>query len=447
MNNNYFTNRSDVIIVGGGLAGLTAATYLARAGRSVTLLEKAKQLGGRATTQIKESFHFNLGPHALYLDEGVAILNDLEIPFTGNKPPLAGYNVVYRNQRYPFPMTAGAVMQCRLFKLSDRLRMLKIFANILQTNPEKVAHLSVQEWVERQTPSPEIRAFLYGSARVATYANIPELASTAVFLQQTQLSIKDSVLYLDYGWQSLVDGLRQAAVAAGTKIVTGARVDAVSEQKLYLTVDLADGTSWQGAAVLLAVDPETAARLLPDQQYIQQAAKTAVPVRAACLDIGLRRLPSPENTFALGLDTPLYYSVHSAAAKLAPAGSATIQVAKYLPAGPSDLEQDRRELESYLDLAQPGWRRELIAERFLPEVVVVTRLATAAEWGRNGRPAVTLPNSTRLYLAGDWVGPRGWLADASFASAKTAAQHILTRTNSLLEDVIMRPAFAVSRVP
>ncbi|NOT60403.1 MAG: FAD-dependent oxidoreductase, partial [Acidobacteria bacterium] len=57
---------SNVIIIGGGLAGLTAAVTLARANRRVTLLEKAAQLGGRAMTSHESGFAFNLGPHALY---------------------------------------------------------------------------------------------------------------------------------------------------------------------------------------------------------------------------------------------------------------------------------------------------------------------------------------------------------------------------------------------
>ena len=66
------TQSSDVVIIGGGLGGLTAATYLARAGKSVTLFEKSRHLGGRATTQTKSGFQFNLGPHALYCGgEGV----------------------------------------------------------------------------------------------------------------------------------------------------------------------------------------------------------------------------------------------------------------------------------------------------------------------------------------------------------------------------------------
>ena len=43
--------RWDAIIVGGGHNGLTAAAYLARAGRSVLVLERRERLGGAATLE------------------------------------------------------------------------------------------------------------------------------------------------------------------------------------------------------------------------------------------------------------------------------------------------------------------------------------------------------------------------------------------------------------
>ena len=54
------------IVVGGGVAGLTAAAYLARGGRSVKVLEKASTLGGRASTDHAAGFSLNRGAHALY---------------------------------------------------------------------------------------------------------------------------------------------------------------------------------------------------------------------------------------------------------------------------------------------------------------------------------------------------------------------------------------------
>ena len=66
-----------------------------------------------------------------------------------------------------------------------------------------------------------------------------------------------------------------------------------------------------------------------------------------------------------------------------------------------------------LDQLQPGWREVVIERRFLPRMVAASALATAADGGLAGRPGPQVPEAPGLYLAGDWVGPQGWLADAS----------------------------------
>ena len=79
------------------------------------------------------------------------------------------------------------------------------------------------------------------------------------------------------------------------------------------------------------------------------------PANAACLDVGVARIPKPGNTVAFGVDRPLYYSVHSGTADLAPSNAALIHVAKYLdPSEPVDVTDVERELEMFLDRLQPG---------------------------------------------------------------------------------------------
>ena len=152
--------------------------------------------------------------------------------------------------------------------------------------------------------------------------------------------------------------------------------------------------------------------------------ESAGPIRVATLDVGLSETPRPDARFVLGIDQPLYLSVHSGVSDVAPAGGTMLHVAKYLGDDASSAEEVEQELEALLDLAQPGWRDVLVERRFLPNLVAVNALAMAEDGGLSGRPdpVTAVPG---VYLAGDWVGSEGWLADASLASAKRAARAAL----------------------
>jgi len=62
MNNTY-----DVICIGGGPAGLTAAYYLAKGGKKVLVLEKDPiYLGGISKTVCKDGYRFDMGGHRFF---------------------------------------------------------------------------------------------------------------------------------------------------------------------------------------------------------------------------------------------------------------------------------------------------------------------------------------------------------------------------------------------
>jgi phytoene dehydrogenase-like protein len=224
------------------------------------------------------------------------------------------------------------------------------------------------------------------------------------------VATKGNVTYLDGGWSTLVDGLRAAATRAGVRIVNGAHARALARTDGRWRVDL-DLDAVLARAVILATPPNVASALTGARFDVE-------PVTAACLDVGLRRLPEPARKLVLGLDRPLYASVHTAYARLAPEGTELVQLIKYHgPDAPAGAD-DRAELEALLDLAQPGWRDHVLVERFLPKMIVTHALVTPA-----GRPhPKVLPG---VFVAGDWVGDEGMLADAAAASAKRAASACL----------------------
>jgi phytoene dehydrogenase-like protein len=53
------------IVVGGGIAGLTAASFLAKAGKKVLLIEKNNEFGGLVNSFSRNGFHFDAGVRAL----------------------------------------------------------------------------------------------------------------------------------------------------------------------------------------------------------------------------------------------------------------------------------------------------------------------------------------------------------------------------------------------
>jgi phytoene dehydrogenase-like protein len=413
----------DIAVVGGGLAGLAAATCAARAGRRVVLFEKASGLGGRGVTHEEAGFRFNLGPHALYRrGVGAAVLRELGVRFTGASPASAGNYAVAGGVKHALPSGFFSLLTTGLLRLPGKLEIARLLGTLQKIDAAALARTSAREWLARALRQPDARSFVQALFRLSTYANDPERQSAGVALGQLQLALTSNVLYLDGGWQTLVDGLRAAAEAAGVRVETATRTVAIDHDGAVRAVRLADGSRHPIDAAILATPPAEAAGLV-DAPALSRWAADAVPVRAACLDVGLSRLPDPRARFALGVDRPLYLSVHSAVARLAPAGAATIHVAKYLgPADGGDPKADERELEGLLDLVQPGWRPLIAARRFLPGMVVTHALTTAAAGGATGRPGPAVPGVRNLYVAGDWVGPEGLLADASFASARQAAR-------------------------
>jgi phytoene dehydrogenase-like protein len=415
---------NDVIIVGGGLAGLAAAAYCARAGVSVKVLERGTQVGGRARTDWERGHAFNQGGHALYRSGAASrVLKELGVAFTGGKPAAKGLVAIARGEVHRLPSDLVSMLATDLFGFAAKVETARALAAVARTDPAPLRDVPWSEWARRIAPRPEVRAALSALMRVTTYANAPERASAGATIAQMKMGLDPGVLYLDSGWQTLVDGLDQCARNAGARILPGARVTAVAREggDGPFVVALEKGVTFRAHAVILATGPATARTLL----RAPALGADLVTLRTACLDLGLSALPRPDRAFALGIDRPTYFSVHSASARLAEVG-ATVHVMKYLdPDATQDPRADEQELEAVTDLMQPGWRTHVVAKRFLPNLVATNALVTAG----SRRPEADATGVPGAFVAGDWVGQEGMLADTALASAKKAAELAVAEAN------------------
>jgi phytoene dehydrogenase-like protein len=414
------TDRNRVVVVGGGLAGLAAATLSARAGAEVTLLEKSSRVGGRAESQGVKEFVFNEGAHALYVGgPACEVLRDLGVAWKGADPRLAGAFALEGTTRHRLPVGLGSFATTSLLPPRAKVEAARWVARLGRVDAGAIDGVTLDAWLEQVLASPRARAFVRMFVRLTSFDAASSRMSAGAAVRQFRRSTK-GVRYLDGGWQTLVDGLRAAAEATGVRILTGAGAARIEHGAAVAGVRLEDGTRIAADAVIVASSPRTLDRLL--DHAVESPARWAEslrPVRAACLDVALERLPDPRSPLALGFDAPTYVSVHSASARLAPEGGALVCAMKYLGEGSADGAQ--AELEAMVDALQPGWRDHVVHARMLPLMVASHAAADASTGGLRGRPRSERIGVRGLFAAGDWVGPHGMLLDAAMASARAAA--------------------------
>jgi len=427
----------DTVVVGGGLAGLVAANLVADQGRSVAVLEARRRLGGRAASDDRAGHRFNLGPHALYLaGPGMAVLRRLGVEPTGGQPPSSGSLAWLDGRLGLLPRGAGTLAATRLLGPADKAAVGRLLGALPRLDPADVAGRSAEAWIDGLTDRPRVRHLLGALVRLTTYAADLDVLAADVAVAQLQLGTSGGVLYADGGWQRLIDRLATRLRGRGGVILAGAPVEALAPASggagtSGWTVHTADRSVPAGAVVLAGLSPSAAVRLSGSADLARRA-QDLIPATAAVLDVGLRRLPRPRHPFALGLDRPWYLSVHNPPADLG--AGVTLHVMAYLdrhdtappaatapPAHTARAQALREDLEGLLQQVQPGWRHELETSRFQRRLVVAHALPRATGGGLAGRPPVAVADRPGLYLAGDWVGATGLLADAVIASADEAA--------------------------
>ena len=118
----------DVIIVGGGITGLTSALHLVRGGLKVALIEKRDRLGGQIRSFSEKGFIFESGPNTGVLNapEVIELFDlaasncDLEIAKKESKSRL----ILYKGKFKALPSSLWTAINTPLFSFTDKFRVL-----------------------------------------------------------------------------------------------------------------------------------------------------------------------------------------------------------------------------------------------------------------------------------------------------------------------------------
>jgi len=381
--NNGSASERRVTIVGGGLAGLTAAIACAEGGARVRLLEAHERLGGRARNK-NGPYKANLGPHALFRDGGLwKWLDERKLLPPCASPSLSGVRLRWRGEirRMPPIGSIPAVLRLR--------------------GREAPVDVDFRSWV-RSHSDERTAAMLSAAAGVYTFHHDPgELSAAFVWNHTVRVVLSPPVpaRYPIGGWSRLVDLLQRRALDLGVDVETGQSVETLPERPTIVATELAQ-----------------ARELLGDDSLEWPAGDTL------CLDLGLsRRRGDP---FVVSdLDEAGWIERFSAAdPSLAPKGEELIQA--QLPVRPGESsEAAALRLDRLLDTGLPEWRER---ETWRRRQRMTARSGPLDYPGTSWRDRPAIDRGDGIYIAGDMVAAPGLLSEVSWASAVEASRLALS---------------------
>lgn len=249
------THTYDVVILGGGIAGLAMGRELLRAGRSVAVLEKGATVGGLARTFRRDGFSFDLGGHRFHSNnpQVVGWLKDLmrEDLLTVQRQS----HIYMQGTFVEYPIKLGQAMS--VFGMTNAARIaLSYAATLFRKHGEP---RSFEDWVVQRfgrrlyeiyfKPYTEkvwgIRCDELSADWAAQRISLPSLTQTVrralVPGRTPPPTIVPSFYYPRRGYGTICGRLEEEIASRGGVVMTGAGLESVRFDRDEAVVRLVDG--------------------------------------------------------------------------------------------------------------------------------------------------------------------------------------------------------------
>ena len=302
----------DVIVVGGGIAGLTAAAYLARSGRRVLLCEKESVVGGLVRTFERDGFFFDGGIRSIE-DSGIVLpmlrqlglsvefvkshvsvgIEDRLVRFESEESLVAYGDLLLG--LYPNDCDAVIAIISEIRRITGYMDVLyglenPAFRDILKDRAY-VFRVLLPWLVKYMVTMPKVARLGEPVAqRLRRYTSNQSLIDIIAqhFFQGTPTSFALSYfrLYLDYiyprgGTGALVEALAAHFTDNGGQIATDTRITGVDPERRRVTADT--GESYEYRGIVWAADLKTLYGAMDPDAIAEVGLKRALLERRAAV--------------------------------------------------------------------------------------------------------------------------------------------------------------------
>jgi phytoene dehydrogenase-like protein len=438
----------DVIVIGGGIAGLGVAGLLQKAGVQTLLLEKSKVPGGRSKTkEVPGGWRIDTGIHAV--DGGAQsaaaeLLKKVGKTIKWSKP-IEG-NKLFDGSKW---MTME-----QYFNFSDAEKKMlgeleNKFANMTEAEIDKLDSVSLTDYIKENIPSPKVAEFFQVTGMVQ---------STLIDADEISMGELIYIYREDMKHRSAGNNMGNAQMpVGGIGIMTGAQAAAFTElggQSEYGTpvekVELgrnsfiikAGNNEYQAKKVVLSLPIWSMTNLISDPSGLLPKGwldrMKSLHDTTSCsmgYTMGLKKPLFTEPVYLSawrvpGLGLPLQILGHTNFDEtMAPPGHMIAFIGT--PCTPTQCRDDKFRKASLakfwevLGVMFPGFE-ETVVWKFDGALVGIDGLARSPHLTGKQRPPVFMDEVPGLYFAGDCYTGRGVGMNAASNSAMICAEKILS---------------------
>jgi phytoene dehydrogenase-like protein len=334
------------IVIGGGHNGLTAAAYLARAGRKVLVLERRHVLGGAAVTEeVFPGFRFSVCSYVVSLLRP-EIIRDLDLPrhgleilpLDGTFTPMPNGDYLWRvndhaktrrqiarhskldaeaydeygkamvemarfvkpilNMTPPDPMSLDPRELMKLVFLGKRFRGL---ADVDRYNQVQLMTMSASDFLDQWFETDVLKATMSASGIIGTFLGVRSPGTAYVLLHHYMGEIDGAFRSWGFargGTGAISNAIAAAAREAGVEIRTNAAVARIAVKSGQATgVVLSNGDELTADLVLSSVDPNLTflkfldAKELPDE-FLEEVRRYKFRGSSGKVNLALGALPN-----------------------------------------------------------------------------------------------------------------------------------------------------------
>ena len=216
------------VVLGAGLAGLTAGIDLARMGRAVTVLEKENVVGGHACShRLTNGYIHDMGLHVI-IPDAVPLYEMVKL--AGIEDDLVRFDMKFgflRNERvYSFSPNPLSLMKFRLLGVRDKFKLGTLMKGIDDLSEEDFSEVTTEEFVTEKLSRRALDSF-FGPLLTRLSGVPPEALSATFFIAFNKLLTKVKNFELCYpkmGFGKLAEGMASHLESLGGKIKTNSEV-------------------------------------------------------------------------------------------------------------------------------------------------------------------------------------------------------------------------------